>query len=176
MQNLVVLFFILYTEISKHYIIVLHSCGLLIYAENQRSATASLGTPGATATDGSGTQGVGVVPVEDGSVDDDPVDKKQKKCTSGVWEYFDKYLVTVEVNGKQETQHWAKCKFKGCKNKTSKGRCESRFGTTGFWTHLRHYHSIVKGQQQLKTENDETKGVTIVKPFKYDQDESLQKF
>ena len=130
------------------------------------------------ATGGSGTQDAGVINIEDGggSGDDEPAEKKQKKCTSGVWEYFDKYWVTVEVNGKKEQQHWAKCKFQGCKNKTSKGRCESRFGTTGFWTHLRYYHSIVKGQQQIKTENDEKNGVTIVKPFKYDQEESLKKF
>ena len=130
------------------------------------------------ATGGSGTQDAGVINIEDGggSGDDEPAEKKQKKCTSGVWEYFDKYWVTVEVNGKKEQQHWAKCKFQGCKNKTSKGRYESRFGTTGFWTHLRYYHSIVKGQQQIKTENDEKNGVTIVKPFKYDQEESLKKF
>ena len=56
-----------------------------------------------------------------------------KKSTSDVWQYFEKYLVTETVNGKPEQQLWAKCKYKGCNNKTSKHRAESKFGTTGFW-------------------------------------------
>ena len=62
--------------------------------------------------------------------------------------------MTTDVNGKKEEQLWAKCKVKGCNNKTSKHRAESRFGTTGLWTHLANYHIISKGKQQLTTKKD----------------------
>ena len=81
----------------------------------------------------------------------------------------------MEENGKQVDQLWAQCKFKGCNNKTSKGRAESNRGTTGFWSHLKHYHSIVKGQQLLKSETDHEKGMTVIEPYKYDQEVSLRK-
>lgn len=101
--------------------------------------------------------------------------KKRKKCTSDVWQYFTKYDVVVEENGKQVKQKWARCNFKGCNNKTSKHRAEGRAGTTGFWTHLGNYHSIVKGQQQLKTGTDTEKGVSVVERFRYDPEQSLKK-
>ena len=41
--------------------------------------------------------------------DDEPSGKRAKKSTSEVWQYFTKYWVTVEVDGKQERQRWAKC-------------------------------------------------------------------
>lgn len=102
--------------------------------------------------------------------------KRVKRPTSEVWNYFDKYTVIAEVNGKPDEQLWAKCNFKGCKNKTSKHRAESRFGTTGFWTHLWNYHSVKKGQTQLTTKKDNDTGIAIVKPYKYDQEASLKKF
>jgi hypothetical protein len=36
------------------------------------------------------------------SDDDEPSGKRAKKSTSEVWQYFTKYWVTVEVDGKQE--------------------------------------------------------------------------
>lgn len=73
------------------------------------------------------------------------------------------------VNDKQERYHWAKCKF-GCKSRTSKGRCESKYRTTDFRGHLRKYHSIVKGQQQLKTESNDRSSVYVVKHFNSEED------
>lgn len=86
------------------------------------------------------------VDVDSSGEDQPPAGKRAKKSTSEVWQYFEKYMVTEIVDGKPEQQLWAKCKYKGCKNKTSKHRAESRFGTTGFWTYLANYHSIKKGQ------------------------------
>jgi len=83
--------------------------------------------------------------VEDdaGHIDGDgPPAKRQKKCTSDVWQYFTKKTVIIEDNGKVYQQIWAHCDFPKCKHK---GRCESNYGTNGFWTHLRVAHSIVKG-------------------------------
>lgn len=130
------------------------------------SASASTSAVGASADD--------IIDV-DHEDDGQPPLKQQKKSTSDVWQYFTKYTVTVEENGKQVDQLWAQCKFKGCNNKTSKGRAESNRGTTGFWSHLKHYHSIVKGQQQLKSETDHEKGMTVIEPYKYDQEVSLRK-
>jgi hypothetical protein len=73
-------------------------------------------------------------------------------------------------------QVWAKCKYPGCKNKTSKARAESNRGTTAFWSHLKNYHKIMKGQQELKVENDHGTGICIVQPYKYDEETSLRKF
>jgi hypothetical protein len=81
--------------------------------------------------------------------DDVPTGKRQKKCTSDVWQYFTKKKLVIEDNGKTYVQLWAHCNWTRCKHK---GRCESNYGTTGFWTHLRVAHSIVKGQQQLAVE------------------------
>ncbi|KAK8453774.1 hypothetical protein SEVIR_5G340775v4 [Setaria viridis] len=108
-------------------------------------------------------------PVED----DQHCGKRQKRCTSDVWQYFTKKRVVIEDNGKTYVQVWAHCKWLKCKHK---GRCESNYGTTGFWTHPRMTHSIVKGQQQLKVEKDEKKDITFVVPYRYDEDASLRKF
>ncbi|KAG2582497.1 hypothetical protein PVAP13_6KG109972 [Panicum virgatum] len=92
-----------------------------------------------------------------------PPGKKLKKCTSDVWQYFTKKKVVIEDNGKTYEQVWAHL-------------CESNYGTTGFWTHLRVTHSIVKGQQQLKAETDNKKGISTVVPYKYDEEANLRKF
>ena len=68
---------------------------------------------------------------------------------------------------------WAHCNFPKCKHK---GRCESNYGTIGFWSHLRTSHSIVKGQQQLKVEKDNDKNIIVVQPYKYDEEASVRKF
>jgi hypothetical protein len=81
--------------------------------------------------------------------DDVPTGKRQKKCTSDVRQYFTKKRLVIEDNGKTYVQLWAHCSWPRCKHK---GRCESNYGITGFWTHLRVAHSIVKGQQQLAVE------------------------
>jgi hypothetical protein len=112
----------------------------------------------------------GDTPVIDGDV---PCAKRQKKCTSDVWQYFTKKTVTKEENGKVYQQMWAHCKYDKCKHK---GRCESNYGTTGFWTHLRVAHSVVKGQQQLKVEKDSSKDMTTIAPYRYDEEVSLRKF
>jgi hypothetical protein len=107
-------------------------------------------------------------------IDDDvPCAKRQKKCTSDVWQYFTKKTVTKEENGKVYQQMWAHCNYDKCKHK---GRCESNYGTTGFWTHLRVAHSVVKGQQQLKVEKDSSKDMTTIAPYRYDEEVSLRKF
>jgi len=105
--------------------------------------------------------------------DDQPCGKRQKRCTSDVWQYFTKKRVVIEDNGKTYVQMWAHCKWPRCKHK---GRCESNYGTTGFWTHLRVTHSVVKGQQQLKVEKDGKKDITAVVPYRYDEEASLRKF
>jgi len=129
----------------------------------------------------SGTETDGVEPIDvdagtDGEDGNEPASKRAKKSTSEVWQYFTKYTVTVKVNGKEENQLWAKCNVKGCVNKTSKHRAESKFGTAGFWTYLANYHSIKKGQQQLTTKTDKDTGIAVVQPYKYDQEASLRKF
>ena len=75
--------------------------------------------------------------VEDdaGHIDGDgPPAKRQKKCTSDVWQYFTKKTMVIEDNVKVYQQMWSHCDFPKCKHK---GRCESNYGTTSFWTHLR---------------------------------------
>lgn len=104
---------------------------------------------------------------------DEPSGKRSKKCTSDVWQYFTKHRVSIEDNGKSYVQMWAHCNFPKCKHK---GRCESNYGTTGFWSHLRTSHSIVKGQQQLKVEKDNDKNIIAVQPYKYDEEASVRKF
>jgi hypothetical protein len=105
--------------------------------------------------------------------DDVPTGKRQKKCTSDVWQYFTKKKLVIEDNGKTYVQLWAHCNWPRCKHK---GRCESNYGTTGFWTHLRVAHSIVKGQQQLAVEKNGGKDIAVVVPYKYDEEVSLRKF
>ena len=75
--------------------------------------------------------------------DDSSKEKQSKKSTSDVWQYFEKYEVVVEENGKSVKQIWAKCKYPGCKNKTSKARAESNRGTTAFWSHLKNCELVV---------------------------------
>jgi hypothetical protein len=79
----------------------------------------------------------------------------------------------VMINGKNYTEKWASCNFPRCKTKY---RCESTKGTTGFWTHLRTTHSVVKGQQQLAVGMDHGKDINIVEPYKYDQEVNSRKF
>ncbi|WVZ79234.1 hypothetical protein U9M48_026838 [Paspalum notatum var. saurae] len=105
--------------------------------------------------------------------DTQPSGKRAKKCTSDVWQYFTKKKVIIEDKGKTYLQVWAHCDFPNCKHK---GRAESNYGTTGFWTHLRTTHSIVKGQQQLKVEKDHGTDITAVEPYRYDEQASLKKF
>jgi hypothetical protein len=124
---------------------------------------------------GSGTDAPTNFDAENDGEDGERPIKRPKKTTSEVWDHFEKYTVTVEVNGKMEKQIWAKCKVKGCNTKTSKHRTEGKFGTSGFWTHLANYHSIKKGQQHLTTQKNEA-GIAIVQPYKYDQDASVKKF
>ena len=110
--------------------------------------------------------------VQDGDGDgdgDERSGKRQKRCTSGVWEHYTKKELVIEDNGKTCVQRWAYCKFPKCK---FRGRCESNYGTTRFWTHLRVSHSVVKGQQQLKVEKD----IKAVVPYRYDEEASLRKF
>lgn len=104
--------------------------------------------------------------------DNDERPVKRKKMTSEVWQYFNKEKVSIEENGKIYKQEWAHCKFKNC---TYKGRCESTTGTSGFWSHLKLHHSVVKGQQQLKAQKDQEKGINVVEPYKYDEEASLRK-
>ena len=92
-----------------------------------------------------------------------PHGKKLNKCTYDVWQYFTKKQLVIEDNGKTYVQLWAHCDFPKCKQK---GRCESNYGTTGFWTHLRVAHSAVKGQQHLKVEKDNGKDIKAVVPYK----------
>ena len=75
-----------------------------------------------------GTNTDNVINVEDdaGHIDGDgPPAKRQKKCTSDVWQYFTKKTVIIEDNGKVYQQIWAHCDFPKCKHK---GRCESNYG------------------------------------------------
>ena len=58
--------------------------------------------------------------------DDQPCGKRQKRCTSDVWQYFTKKRVVIEDNGKTYVQMWAHCKWPRCKHK---GRCESNYVT-----------------------------------------------
>jgi hypothetical protein len=132
-------------------------------------------------TDGSGThtqeQGDDVAPnpnvvIVDDRAESQTTTKRQKKCTSDVWQYFTKKTDIVEVNGKKYEQCWGYCNFPNCK---SKYRAESYHGTSGFRNHLKSAHSIVKGQQQLKVEKDHGKDITVVEPYRYDQEASLKK-
>jgi hypothetical protein len=112
-------------------------------------------------------------PVPDDEGDLPPSGKRRKKCTSDVWEHFTKKRLVIEDNGKTYVQLWAYCKWPRCKHK---GRCESNYGTTRFWTHLRVAHSVVKGQMLLKEEKNPEKGITVVVPYRYDEKASLKKF
>jgi hypothetical protein len=60
----------------------------------------------------------------------------------------------AEVDGKTYKQLWGDCNFPKCK---AHYRAESHEGTSRFITHLRTAHSVVKGQQQLKTKKIMTK-------------------
>ena len=55
---------------------------------------------------------------DDAGIDGDgPPAKRQKKCTSDVWQYFTKKTVIIEDNGKVYQQIWAHCDFPKCKHK-----------------------------------------------------------
>ena len=99
--------------------------------------------------------------------------KRQKKCTSEVWQYFTKKKEIVVVNGQKFEQLWGYCNFPNCKTKY---RAESNHGTTGFKNHLKSAHSIVKGQQQLKVDKDHGNDITHVQAYRYDQEASVKKF
>ena len=99
--------------------------------------------------------------------------KRQKKCTSEVWNYFTKKNVVVKVNEKKYEQLiWGFCNFP---NYNMKYRAECSNGTTGFRNHLKSSHNIVKGQLQLKAEKDNGKDVTTIQPYRYDQEASVKK-
>ncbi len=141
------------------------------------SASSSIPSESASVVGGSGTQAQGqdhpapcVVEIDD---DETQVSgKRQKRCTSMVWKYLTKKTVIVEVEGKKYEQVWGHCNFQNCKVKY---RAESHNGTTGFKNHLRTAHSIVQGQQQLKVEKDHGKDITVVEPYRYDQEASVKK-
>lgn len=134
-------------------------------------ATARLPLEPRIGIDGTNTQVIapatGIV-----SIDDDKEDgeghvggnnkKRQKRCTSWVWEYFSKKNVVIEENGKKYEQVWGHCNFARCK---AKYRAECNHGTTGFSNHLKSAHKIVKGQLQLSLEKD-GKDITTIKPFR----------
>jgi len=142
-----------------------------------QSASSAAPSSGRSLVPSTSTNGDQAIDVDvDSGGEDQPAGKRVKKSTSEVWQYFEKYLVTEIVDGKPEQQLWGKCKYKGCKTKTSKLRAESKFGTTSFWTHLANYHSIKKGQQHLTTKKDNETGIAIVQPYKYDQEASVRKF
>ncbi|KAL6571302.1 hypothetical protein OROHE_002945 [Orobanche hederae] len=102
-------------------------------------------------------------------MDDEPETKRQKRMTSRVWTHFTKNEEIVEVNGKKTVILWAHCNK--CKYKA---RGESSNGTKVFWNHLKNRHNIVPGQQMLKVEKKDN--VTIVEPYRYDQEASMRKF
>jgi hypothetical protein len=79
----------------------------------------------------------------------------------------------VEIDGKTYKQLWGHCNFPKCKAHYITECCE---GTSGFISHLRTTLSVLKGQQQLKTEKDHGKDVTVIQTYKYDQEGSLKKF
>lgn len=60
--------------------------------------------------------------------------KRQKRCTSWVWEYFTKKNMVIEENGKNYEQVWGHCNFARCK---AKYRAECNHGTTGFSNHFK---------------------------------------
>ncbi|TVU38048.1 hypothetical protein EJB05_11395, partial [Eragrostis curvula] len=97
--------------------------------------------------------------------------KRAKKCTSDVWQYFTKKTEILEVDGKKYYQLWGHCNFPGCRTKY---RAECNYGTTGFRNHLKSAHRIVKGQQQLIIDRIHGKDITVLEPYKYDQDEGDQ--
>lgn len=111
-----------------------------------------------------------VIPDEDDGAftgDVEPAAKRQKKCTSEVWNHFKKYTDKVKnkVTGVVEKQLKAKC------NKC--GRvfgAETANGTKHLWNHLNRIHSLKRGQQELELKQGE------VQTFRYDPEESLQKF
>ncbi|KAL6646662.1 hypothetical protein ACP70R_015739 [Stipagrostis hirtigluma subsp. patula] len=120
------------------------------------SGTSDSGAPGTDANNPV------VVANDENEQPQQPAKKRAKKCASDVWQYFTKKTVIIEDNGKQYEQLWAECNFPNCRTKY---RAESFKGTTGFWTHLRTAHSVVKGQQQLSVGKDQEKDLTVVKPF-----------
>jgi hypothetical protein len=130
--------------------------------------------------DGTNTQVIapatGIVSIDDDKEDDEGHvggnnQKRHKRCTSWVWEYFTKKNVVIEENGKKYEQVWGLCNFARCK---AKYRVECNHGTTGFSNHLKSAHKIMKGQLQLSLEKD-GKDITTIKPFRYDQDDSVKK-
>jgi hypothetical protein len=44
-----------------------------------------------------------------------PNGKRGKRCTSQVWQYFDKETIEVEVDGQKYTQLWGRCMFPHCR-------------------------------------------------------------
>lgn len=119
--------------------------------------------------------GVGRVEVDEctftGEVE--PAVKKQKKCTSKVWEYYSKYSVTVKTkDGGEEIQVWAKCKK--CPHKA---RAETSRGTKALWNHVGFKHAVKQDQQQLQLGNDEGgENSAVVETYRYDAEASLRKF
>jgi hypothetical protein len=113
-----------------------------------------------------------VLAIDGVDVQDSADRKRTKKLTSDVWQYFTKKEKVLEVGGKKYIQMWGHCNFPNCR---AKYRAESNYGTTSFQNHLKSTHNIVKGQLQLKTEKDHGKDITVIEPYKYDQEVSLKK-
>lgn len=101
-----------------------------------------------------------------------PPGKKQKKCSSEVWQHYTKYKVSKK--GSDDTvivEEYVKC------NKCSyKRRCESNCGTSVFWNHLNNKHNIKSGQQQLQMKKSEDGTEGAVETYRYDETVSLKKF
>jgi hypothetical protein len=112
------------------------------------------------------------IDVTDIDRDGSHVGKRAKKCTSDVWQYFTKNDEIVEVDGNKYVQTWGYCNFPKCR---AKYRAESNHGTMGFQNHLKSAHSIVKGQQQLKSKKDHGTDINVIQPFRYDPEVSLRK-
>jgi hypothetical protein len=89
-----------------------------------------------------------------------------------LWKHFTKKTEIVEVDGKKYEELWGYCKFPRCKQRY---KAECNYGTTGFRSHLRPAHSIVKGQLQLKAEKNHGKDVNTIQPYRYDQEAGVKK-
>lgn len=123
-----------------------------------------------TATGGGGgsSEPVVIPDEEDGEFtgEVEPVAKRQKKCTSKVWDYFIKYTDKAKnkVTGVEEQQRKAKCKKCG-----RVFGAETVNGTKHLWNHLNRIHSLKQGQQELQVKGE-------VQTFRYDPEVSLEKW
>ena len=98
-------------------------------------------------------------------------DKPVRYCVAScinIWDEETRSSITSWVrtagSGHRHYCNHPKCRFKG--------RCETNYGTTGFWAHLKVAHCVVKNQPQLTVAKD----VKAVIPYMYDEEASLRKF